>query len=397
MKQQQVLNKNGIRLVGVISFLLGFGQAVLIYVISSYFKLASGTENVGVFYLLAYLLQLAILFYLHRLISILGQSQAFMLAVFLKIPLLTFLTLIFPSIFGIVALMLYIVMSSLGWVILDMILESCSSDRFSGRIRGFHLTVLNAGFLCGPFLSTHILEKYDFQGVFFFLAFLYSLIFTSALIGLRNFRKPVENHIGPFKLLKKVSSRKNILRIYCVSFALEFFYALMIIYTPIYLINLGLGWNEIGIIFTIMLVPFVILQYPAGVLADKRMGEKELIIFSLFLTGISVLTVFFTSSASVLLWSALLCVTRVGAALLEILRDSYFYKRIDSRDIDLIDFFRTTRPVAYIIGALLSTLFIFFFPLKSVFLLVSLVLFAAIIPASRLVDNLSEKEIFAQN
>lgn len=393
MEQNETLNKNVIKLVGLLSFLLGFGQAILIYIMSSYFKVAAGTENVGVFYLLAYVVQLIMLFYLNHVISFIGQSRAFLLAIFLKIPILAALTVFSPSLAGIASLMLYIIISSMGWVILDMILESCSSDRFSGRIRGFQLTILNAGFLCAPLFSSRILEHYDFQGVFFFMVVLYSFIFVSALLGLRNFKKPVKNYISPLNLLRKVSGRKNVLRIYYVSFALEFFYALMVIYTPIYLLNLGMNWSEIGLVFTVMLVPFVILQYPVGVLADKWTGEKEMIIFALFLTGASVLGVYFTNSVSVLTWSVILFLTRVGAALLEILRDSYFYKRIDRLDIDLINFFRTTRPMAYIISSVLSTLFIFILPLKTVFVLVSLVVMFAIIPAWKLNDNKSEKEL----
>ena len=39
----------------------------------------------------------------------------------------------------------------------------------------------------------------------------------------------------------------------------------MIIYTPIYLHeHLLLGWDQIGFIFTIMLLPFIILEFPLG-------------------------------------------------------------------------------------------------------------------------------------
>ena len=190
-----------------------------------------------------------------------------------------------------------------------------------------------------------------------------------------------------------MAGRKNIRRIYYVSFALEFFYALMVIYTPLYLMGLGFGWDKIGIIFTFMLVPFVLFQFPVGYLADKEMGEKEMIILSLFIISLSVLAVYFIDSYSVLVWSAALFMTRVGAACLEILRDSYFYKRIDRDDIDLIDFFRTTRPAAYIIGAVFTTFILFIFPLKAVFLLVAAVVFSAIIPAWFLVDNKSEREM----
>ena len=85
--------------------------------------------------------------------------------------------------------------------------------------------------------------------------------------------------------------------------------------------------------------------------------------------------------------------TRVGAASLEMLRDSYFYKRIDSRDVDLINFFRTTLPVAYIVGSIISGVLLIYFPIKSVFIFIALLALTGIITALRLVDNKSEEEI----
>lgn len=387
------LNEEKIKLISFISFLLGFGQAVLIYVMSSYFKIVSGTENVGVFYLVGYIIELVILLNFHKIISSFGRSRAFLFILIIKIPVL--LTLVFlPSNFiSVVSLIMYLVVGSLAWVALDMILESCSTDRFSGRIRGLHLTIMNTGYVFGPFLSTRLLDKFNFQGIFIFLVILYSFIFVFALLGLRDIKEAAGTRPTVIEILRRVSGRKNVMRAYYISFVLEFFYALMIIYTPIYLRNLGISWDQIGIIFTIMLVPFVLLQYPAGLLADKKTGEKELLIFSVVILGISTASIYFIGSNSVAVWAAVLFATRIGASLVELLRDSYFYKRIDSCDIDLIDFFRTSRPVAYIVAAILSTPLLLVFSLKSIFILVAIVIFSSLYPAFRLVDNKSEREM----
>ncbi len=390
---QECFNKEKLKVVGILTFLIGFGQAILIYIMSTYFSQAARTENVGIFYLLAYVFEFFILFNLHKLISFLGHSRAFLLVVFAKIPILALLTVLDISFFGIIALISYMVIGSLAWVILDMIIESCSIDRLSGRIRGAHLTVLNAGFIFGPFLSTHLLDSFGYQGVFGVMIVLYSLIFLIAILGLRNFQYTVIKRSGFFEIVQKVKKRKNICRIYYISFVLEFFYSLMVIYTPLYLQGLGFSWEEIGIIFTFMLLPFIIFQFPVGYLADREMGEKEMIIFSLFVMSFSVAAIYFIDSLSILVWSMALFITRIGAACLEILRDSYFYKRIDRKDIDLIDFFRTTRPAAYITGAVLTTFLLFTFPIKIVFLLIALVVFSAIVPAWKLIDNKSEKEM----
>ena len=54
------LDENRLKLSSLVAFLMGFSQAVLAYIMSSYFKLATGTENVGIFYAVAYLIFLVI-------------------------------------------------------------------------------------------------------------------------------------------------------------------------------------------------------------------------------------------------------------------------------------------------------------------------------------------------
>lgn len=391
-KHDEKLDRKKINIIGFVSFLMGFSQAVAAYVLSSYFKTASGTENVGLFYTLSYAVVLVILLNFHKVIRKLGKSNVFYFSVLAKIAAISFLAGTEPSVWTTVFLILYLISGALEWVSLDIILESFSRDAMSGRIRGLHLTILNAGYLAGPFISSRLLENFGFSGIFSFLLVFNSAILVFSLIGLRDVNHKFDQDLKVTELLKKVWMRKNVLRIYYVSFILEFFYALMVIYTPIYLRDLGISWNDIGIMFTIMLLPFVFLQYPAGLLADKKLGEKELIIASIFMMGISTSAIYFLESTSVLAWGIILFFTRIGASLLEILRDSYFYKRIDGHDVDLINFFRTSMPVAYIVSTGLSFIFLIFFPIKAAFIFVGLAIFSSLIPAFRLVDNKCERE-----
>ncbi len=386
-KHKEHLDRKKTRTINYISFFLGFSQAVLIYVMSSYFRQASGSENVGGFYFIAYAILLAILLNLHKLTRILGKTSIFLVILMLKIVSLIFLANSHPSVWGIFVLMLYVIFSGLEWVSLDTILETFSCDKESGRIRGKHLTVLNAGFLLGPFISTQLLGKFDFSGVFIFLLFFNILVFFYATFKLRDTNEKPMTDISVTNLIRKVVKRKNVMAIYYISFVLEFFYALMIIYMPLHLLDIGLSWSQIGIIFSVMLLPFVFLQYPMGFLADKKMGEKKLLIFALFIMAFASVAVFLTHSSSVLVWSVVLLLTRVGAAMVEILRDSYFYKRIDGDDVDLIGFFRTAMPVGYILAASLSFALLLFLPLSAIFLLSALVIFSALIPAYYLAEN----------
>lgn len=387
------LEKKKVNLISFISFLMGFSQAMLIYVMAYYFKIASGSEDVGLFYFISYAILLISLLNFHKIIRILGKSNVFYFSILGAIIITAFLIFSEPSFLGIGLLMLYIIFINLSWVALDVILESFSTDGMSGRIRGLHLTVVNAGYLVGPLLSTKILQGFDFRGIFIFLLVFNSLVLTFSLVGLRNVNHKFENKLKVVELLKKVWIKKDILKVYYLSFVLDFFYALMVIYTSIYLLNLGLFWDKIGIIFTIMLVPFVLLQYPIGFLADKKMGEKELLVTSLIFMAVSAFSICFVYSSEIWVWGLILLTTRIGAAMLEVLRDSYFYKKIDGHDVDLINFFRTSMPMGYLLATGISFPLLLFFPTKIVFILVALVVLSALIPAFMLVDNKSEKEV----
>lgn len=391
-KHDEKLDENRIRLASLVSFLMGFSQAVSLYVLSTYFELSSGTENVGIFYAVSYILFLVILLNLHKVVKLFGKANVFYFSLLLKIIVIIGLIFVGPSIFGILLLMVYIILGHIEWVALDMIIESFSVDCRSGRIRGLHLMIVNAGFLFGPFVSVYILEKMGFHGIFVFSLIFNAFVFIFSLIGFRNVNHRFEKKLNVLGVIRRVVARKNILRIYYISFVLEFFFALMVIYTPIYLRDLGYAWDKIGLIFTVMLIPFVLVQYPLGFLADKKTGEKDFLIVSLIIMGFSTIAIYFMGTGSVIIWSIMLFVTRIGASMIEVMRDSYFYKRIDHRDVDLINFFRTSLPVAYIFATILSSFVFIFLPVRFAFILTGVVVLSALYPAFYLKNNKVEEK-----
>lgn len=390
---KEIVDRKKVRLIDFLTFLLGFAQAVLIYVMSTYFYRAFETDNVGVFYFISYSSVLFLLLNLHKLIKKYGGIFLFQVTFVFKILAISMLIFLPPSAWGVLFLMIYIVTGVLAWALLDVILESFSEDKSSGRIRGTHLVTLNSGLIMGPLLSSRLLESYDFAGIFFVSLLIHSVVFIIALIWLRYTNHSFKRNISLKKLFKKVVKRRNIRRIYYISFALDFFYALMLIYVPLYLLQLGFNWQQLGVAFTIMLIPFLIIQYPAGLMADKKIGEKELIILALLIMGISTLFFFFSNSTDVMTWTFILLGTRVGVAMIEVLRDSYFYKRVDGNDVEVIEFYKTSKPVAFIVASIFSSFILLFAPLKFVFLAVALVSFVALVPAFHLKDNKSESEM----
>lgn len=388
LKHNEKLEIGKVNVLSMISLAVGLTESFFLYIMSTYLKESFGSGNVGVFYLISYAVVLVLLLNLHKIIKKIGKSDFLYIALFFEMIAIGVLLFVSPGPLGIAAVIAYIIFLNMKWVSLDMILESYSSDKMSGRIRGKFLTAINLGILLGPFFSTVILEKYGYYGIFLILFIFNAAIFLLEVTMIGRVNHRFEGQIGVRRILRRVFERIDIIRIFYVAFILDFFYALMVIYTPIYLISLGFGWEEIGIMFTVMLLPFVFIQYPVGVLADKKLGEKEMLIGAIILMGSATLAMYFIVSVEIFVWALLLFLSRVGAAMIEVLRDSYFYKRIDAHDVDLINVFRTASSVAYISGAILSAVLLLVFPLKAIFILVAIVVFSALYPAFKLEDNL---------
>ncbi len=395
MTHSEHLDHGKTRFISLLSFLIGVTEASLLYVLSSYFAEVLHSDNVGIFYLISYGISLLTLFFLRPIVRHIGRIRSFLISLIALVFVSAILSKLPISFMGAILLSAFLFLTNITWVILDIILEAYSADKVSGRIRGLHLTIMNIGILCGPLISTRTLDHFGFEGIFFVLVAGFSLILALSLLFLRK-----EPEIGlasldlkPMAVLRKMLREKDFARIYTISFSLEFFFAVMTIYMPIYLLSIGMSWTDIGTVFTIMLIPFVILQYPLGWIADTFTGEKEFLLGGIFLSGISTLFVAFVATPSVALWAGLLFCTRIGAATIEVLRDSYFYKQIDGNDLDIISFFRTARPAANILAAIILVPFLVFFPLPSVFIIVAFIFFLVFLFALPLTDDIAERAI----
>jgi DHA1 family florfenicol/chloramphenicol resistance protein-like MFS transporter len=152
------------------------------------------------------------------------------------------------------------------------------------------------------------------------------------------------------------------------NFMLQFFYAWMVMYTPIYLTQyLGISWSTVGIIFTVMLVPFVLLDYPLGRLADKIGSEKEFTALGFLIMIACVLTLTLVPNIGILGIALVLFFSRVGAATVEAMTEIHFYKVASEADPRLLSVFSDLRPLAYILAPMLGYFVVSSMPFRALF------------------------------
>jgi MFS family permease len=121
------------------------------------------------------------------------------------------------------------------------------------------------------------------------------------------------------------------------------------------------SWKEIGMIFAIMLLPFSIITFPLGKYADK-MGERKILMFGFAIASLGTLALFFIGQHSIWMWAFWLFITRVGAASIEIMSDTYFFRHIAPENDEYVGVYRSAAPISYILGPLLAFVVFSFVP-----------------------------------
>ncbi len=390
MLKKEKKSKKKLALINSMTLMLGLQLGLVSFILSTFLGKQVSEKGVGWLFLLAYLISFYILIKVHFLIKKYGKSQTFFMFVAVRwISLIGMGAFWFHPV-SIVFAVFSLVGNAMLWSTLDVLLEEYSDNGTTGKTRGLFLVVLNTGFLVAPFISTSLIQNYKngFQLVFYLASF-FALIPMLILAVFFSERKYIQQKKKRNKLFfwKEVFNRKDILRIYLASFLLDLFYSVMVVYMPIYLLDVGLFWGEMGKIFTVMLIPFVLIQYPLGIIADKKTGEKEWLILALLLMALSTTCIGFIDVPQVGLWMMLLFLTRVGAAMVEVMRDTYFYKQVGPKEIEIMDFFRTTKSISYIFGMSFFSIILFFSNIESIFFVLGGIILLGTIPLFWLKDT----------
>ncbi len=271
---------------------------------------------------------------------------------------------------------------------LDMFLESFSNNASTGKIRGTFLTSVNSAWLIAPALAPLILGNDNFSNIYIASAIL--LVPTIILIygALRKYQDPLYSRIPFWQSVGEIWADKNIKGVLLSQLILQFFYAWMIIYMPIYLHEtVGFEWTTIGIIFSIMLLPFVVLEAPLGKLADTRFGEKEMLSVGFVIMAACAILIPFVTDHNAVVWAIILLTSRVGAAMVEIMADTYFFKQVNASNAHLISFARMMRPLAYIISPIVAMILFIAFDIRMLFIFLGLLMLYALRYSLSLVDT----------
>lgn len=251
---------------------------------------------------------------------------------------------------------------------LDIILDSYTTQGEQGRSRGVFLTILNTPPIIATIITGYILTGQNFGNVYTLSAlFLVPLLFIT-LFQFRNFQDPHYKKVEVKKVFQRLKSHRLVRDILIDNIVLQMFYAIMTIYLPLYLQRtVGFTLSEITLMFSIMLIPFILLQLPIGKIEDERVGEKELLISGFILMGLAISIIGWMETSSLLFWTLILVATRIGAAIVEISTETYFFKHVHPSDADMIGVFRMSHSIAFALTPLIGAVVLRYVDIKNMF------------------------------
>lgn len=372
----------------IVSFFFTLHVAIPVYANSSFLATLVSAKYVGLIFGFASFLTILALLVVPRLLRFVGDYFATLLFIILEIAVLIGIASSASPAFIITLFIVSSVLISLISFDFDLIVEGFSKNASTGSVRGLYLTSANVAWVIAPALAGLLLAGGEYWRIYLASATLFIpglLIFSGRL---EQFKDPLYRAVHFKQTLFSVWRNKDLRCIFGISFLLQFFFTLMVIYTPLYLHEyLGFAWSELGPIFSIMLVPFLLFEGPLGWVADKILGEKELLVAGFIVCSLATGAMYFFTAPSFALWAVLLFMTRVGAAMVEVMTETYFFKKVDGSDASIVGLNRTVRPFAGVAGPLLATGFLVFVPLPILFLALGFLMLLGIPLALALKDT----------
>ncbi len=365
------INKKTSRIIiYIISFFVALSSAIPAYVNSSFIEKFTNASMAGWFFVVANTAAFVAMLYFPKVIRKINNLMSVKIMMLIDLASLIALMLSHNIILLFIAFVLMWVSSQLIFNNLDIFVESFTKDSSTGKIRAVFFTFMNFGWIISPLVAAKLIVA-DYYSLVYLVAAAFILLSYFIIIfnKKRIFKPTIYDKVSIKKTISDFWHNQSLKGIYFSSFFLNLFYNSAVVFIPIYLHNtIGFNWTTLGIMFSIMLIPFVLVEIPAGIIADKYLGEKEIMNIGFVILIISLLLFFFVKSTSPFVWGTILFFSRIGAALIESMREARFFKIVDAKNVSYINFLRTSNSLGYLVGSGLSVLLLCFYDIQYSFL-----------------------------
>ena len=371
--------------------LLIFHSYLVMYVNSSYIEQYVGENAVGSIFTIGSALTILIFLFISRVLHRVGNYRATLALLILNLVAVAGMGFADSLRTSIPLFILHLTVLPLIIFNLDVFLEENIGNRESttGSKRGLLLALTSLVGALTPLLTGVLIgNTQDFSIAYTASALALLPVIFIVLFSFKTFKDPKYKEIQLFTAIRSFWIKPNIRDVFLAHFLLQMFFFFMVVYTPLYLsTQIGLDWTSIGIIFFGAQLAYVFFEFPIGRIGDLYIGEKEMMILGFFIIAITTATLAFIDTQKIWVWVIIMFATRVGASLAEVTTESYFFKHTKSSDAQIISFFRITRPLSYVVGALIGSLAILYIAFNYIFIVAAILVLPGVFFAHRIVDT----------
>jgi MFS family permease len=368
-----------------------FHWSIVLYINSSFLEQFFAEHTITLLYGIGSVISLALFMLAPRLLRHIGNYTAILYFGLLEVIALVGMAMSNTDIMALISFCIHASVTPLILYHIDIFMEAMTGSREqnTGSKRGLMLGIMALTMALAALLSGYLVDGGEPH---FSVAYSASVLFLLPffIILMRYFRTFSDPHYPPLALKANIIGflhNTNLRGVFGVRFLLELFFTWMVIYTPLYLSTvIGFDWETIGTILFVCLLAYVFFEYAIGIIADRYIGEKEMMVAGLVvIAGFTIWCAFI--KADPILWMIALFMTRVGASLVETTSESYFFKHTDGGDASTVSFFRMTRPLSYIAGSLCGVITLLLFPMNMVFIILGICMIPGIFLALTLIDT----------
>lgn len=333
-------------------------------------------EGVGALYTIGSALAVLAFLFFSQALQVVGNVRLTLILALVDIVSLVALGMADSSATAIVAFVVFLTVNPLLYLNIDIFSESIIGDDESstGSKRGLTLTLMSIAAALAPLAMSGILHYTNSQNMIYYSAAgIFTLFMVFVHVKFKAFDDPRYDTFKIKKSIREMWIENDIRNVMFSHLLLQIFFTWAVIYVPLYMVTtVGFSWEQIGYITAFGLFAYVIIEWPVGIIADRWLGEKELMALGFVVLAVSSSWITFMDKPEVLPWMIMIFITRIGAALIESTTESYFFKHTDGSDADTIAFFRLLRPLASVFGALLGSAFLLYLPFNLIFVVFGL-------------------------
>lgn len=382
----------GFWLIYTLSVIFSLHGTITMYSSSTYMEQFTSTTVIGALYTISSCLSVLAFLFIARVLQQVGNVKLTLWLALFEIASLLILGATTAPAIAIVAFVLYMIINPLLYLTIDIFSETLigSNETGTGSKRGLTLTLMSTASVLGPLLMGLIVGGNDdnLHHTYYAAAGVFFVFIILILTRFRDFEDPQYKELKVLTALHSFWQHHDVRFVFLGQLLLQIFFSWAVIYIPLYLATVvGFSWETIGAITAVGLAAYVFLEWPIGYLADTRWGEKEMMAIGFLIISLTVAAVSFMATAPIIAWMGLMFMNRAGASLVEATGESYFFKHTTGSDANIMSFFRLTRPLGTIFGALLGSVTLLFLPFELSFVVLALCMLPGIYFSSLITDT----------